>query len=89
MGDKYQSSTRPNSLIDTIESYNGCSENEIIWDDKDSPWYLTADTPFIISNKVGFLRFSSYNDVGDKLIYHQLGTYIHSYQYQSCYAGTS
>ena len=45
---------------DAIASYNGCSENEIIWNDKDSPWYLTADTPYIISNKAGFPKAASF-----------------------------
>lgn len=40
-----------------IESYNGCSTNEIIWDGYESPWYLTKETPYIISNKVSFLDY--------------------------------
>ena len=48
---------------DAIASYNGCSENEIIWNDEDSPWYLTTDTPYTISNKAGFY-FGDF-DVGD------------------------
>ena len=53
-----QFSRHPMSCLltaEAIESYNGCFKNEIIWDDENSPWYLTDDTPYVISNKAGFL----------------------------------
>ena len=49
-----QFSRHPMSCLLTaeiVEAFNGCSTNEIIWNDADSPWYLTKNTPYTISNK--------------------------------------
>ena len=35
---------------ETVAVYNGCLKNELIWDGGDSPWYLTKETPYVISN---------------------------------------
>ena len=49
-----QFSRHPMSCLLTaeiVEAFNGCSTNEIIWNSDDSPWYLTKNTPYTISNK--------------------------------------